>query len=694
MKLVNSQRDLDTFNFLSKLVGIAVFMTISIALLLLYIYFATSNMNIKYVWEYSSRSLSWEYKMSAVLAGMSGSLLFWVWCITFAWFVEELIDFRKPKNPVLMAITRIVLMTITAIFIGFLIVRDIFGGTPQSFLDALPDGNGLNPLLQTPLMIVHPPVVFLAYGFCVVPFAASVGYLITNDKKWVNISLSWSRWAWLFLTLGIGVGGLWAYVVLGWGGYWAWDPVETSSFLPWLLLTAFLHAQLMFKRKKEYKFGAPALGIYTFVLILFATFTTRAGGIWLSVHAFGSADVNVSPWERFMDITTSDGILYSYFLLMLIIFIGGTILIVLSLLWRGGLEEDLVGSQESSPLSELINDKSLMFVTIMVIVISTIVTLLLLILAINGADRLQFDSKVGLFLMVGIAVLAVCLFWKLVGRIVAFGILMGVSTIASVLITLLWRGVITSEQLATYVAWLSFGFALLALVACVYKIIVSINKRSLRGSLNNISPHIVHLGIVLLIIGFVGSNFMVTEKEITLDVNGPAQKVGTYDFKLVDIDSSDESLFAVIQIGQGGNFIGEVEPGLILIDGQVRNEIGVFSTPVEDVYLTYIEAPSQTSVTVNVKVLPWMSLVWSGMWLMAVGIVIRLVVDYTRPSAVAVKGESRGQMRARMRGERASMTTYEDMEYEDDPAEPPEDYEDKTDEYYEDLIEEELRKLD
>jgi cytochrome c biogenesis factor len=428
----------------------------------------------------------------------------------------------------------------------------------------------------------------------------------------------------------------------------------------------------MYKRKRDFKYAAPALGIYTFVLVIFATFTTRAGGIWQSVHAFGSADVNQSAWDRFWEVTTSDGIILGYFLLMMIIAIGGTILLIWALVKRGGLDENLSESPDSSPLNDLINDKSLMFLTLIVLVITTIITLILLILAINGADRLQFDSKVGLFTMVGVAVLAVCLSWKLIGRTISFFLLMGVSVIATVLIILQDR-TITTEQLAQYVAWITVAFGILALGACIYKIIVSINRKSLRGSINAISPHLVHLGVVLLVIGFVGSNFLVSENEISLSLNGPAQKVGDYEYRMVDGEfSSGESIFVTIEILKDGNKIGEGRPGAIFIDEQWRNEISVVSQIQEDIYIVFIDGDvsgsSVTRVDLTVKTLPWMILLWSGMWLLAIGLVIRLIVDYTRPK---INVEKRVEKRARMR-----------------------ESEEKDEDYYEDLIEKELKELE
>jgi cytochrome c-type biogenesis protein CcmF len=679
--------EVNTISFLSKLISILIFCTVSVALLLLYQYFMSSNINIEYVWEYSSRSLSGEYKFSGVLAGMSGSLLFWIWCITLSWFVEEIIDLRKPKSKMLMAVTRTFMLAITAVFLYFLVLRDVFKETSQEALNFAPDGQGLNPLLQTPLMIVHPPIVFLAYGFCVIALASSFAYLFTNDKKWVNISIPWSRWAWFFLTLGIGIGGLWAYVVLGWGGYWAWDPVETSSFLPWILLTAFLHAQIMNKRKRDYKYAAPALGIYTFVLVIFATFTTRAGGIWQSVHAFGSADVNVSAFDRFVEVTTSDGIILGYFVFMWILAIGGAIVLVWSLIRRGGWDEDLSPRQQKSVMEELINDRSLMFLTLIVFVISTIITLLLLILSINGADRTQFDTKVGFFAMVGIVVLVACLAWKYLGRRMMLYSLLFCGAIAVVLFALFPDNMMVV---------LTMPFLVLALGASIFKIIKSVNRKSLRGTINNISPHIIHLGLVLIIIGFVGSNFLVTDQDITLTLNGDSEKVGAYEFRMVESSfSSDESIFVTIEISANGNKIGEARPGAIFLEDQWRNEIDVVGLPHEDIYLVFIDGDigssgtTVSSVNLQVKILPWMSLLWTGMWLLAVGILIRLVVDYTRPRISPQS--SRIQKRARMR---TQMEQEEQEEFDEDEPYEPEDIEDKSDEYYDDLIEDELRKME
>jgi cytochrome c-type biogenesis protein CcmF len=750
----------------SKITSIFLFITLTASLLLLYIYFITSNMNIEYVWEYSSTQAPLEYKIAGVLAGMKGSLLFWIWCMGLSLFIEEIVDLKKPKNKVLMNLTRTIMMMIIAIFLYFLITRDLFAGTPKENLIFRPEGFGLNPLLQTPLMIAHPPIVFLAYGFIVIAMASSMAYLICNEKDWVKLSMPWSRWAWLFLTLGIGIGGLWAYVVLGWGGYWAWDPVETSSFLPWIILTAFLHAQLMFKRKGDYKLAAPALGIYTFVLVIFATFTTRAGGIWISVHAFGQADVQVGAYDRFINTLNADVVIMGYFILMVGVAILGAILLIWALVRWG--DEEHSQTTEREFLEEFINDRSLMFITLIVFTISTIVTLLLLIMAVNGLDRNLFDIRVGAFAIVGVIVLIACLIWKYIGikatahsRLLTMGI--------SLILLLLYPdyGIVAFTT----------PILVLALGVSIYKIVKSINKKSLRGSINGIAPHLVHLGVVLIILGFVGSNFLTTEEDITLDLNGSSQKVGNYDLKLVDGEYVQyDSIFAKIEISQNGNVIGTAEPGGVYIykylfsldseyeqylsqgfldfnihiafqennlflsssafiypvdtdkwiiedfisennlrlyqiintgsdieiytDPQWRNEVRVHSTPFEDIYLIFNDDPISSStftqVEFQVKLLPLMSILWIGMWLMAIGIFMRLIVVFKRPKG---KPESRVSRRARMRdkeeseeegAEEEEEKDEEEIEGEDEEGEE----EEKDTDYYEDLIEKELEEMD
>jgi cytochrome c-type biogenesis protein CcmF len=156
----------------------------------------------------------------------------------------------------------------------------------------------MNPLLRNLWMAVHPPVLFMGYAAFTIPFAAALSGMLLGDDTWENIAVNWMRAGWLFLTAGIGLGGFWAYEVLGWGAwYWSWDPVETSSLIPWLAATAYLHTQ--YGAKQNFRFLKPLLAVYSFILVVFATFVTRSG-MWASVHS----------WQDF----TADSLLIGLFL--------------------------------------------------------------------------------------------------------------------------------------------------------------------------------------------------------------------------------------------------------------------------------------------------------------------------------------------------------------------------------------------
>lgn len=307
--------------------------SITLSSLVLIIHLLAVNASYEYVFNHSSTDLSWFYRISAFWAGQQGSLLLWAWAILvmllLVRYTGKTKDFMETR---MMDITTMVTMAIASVFLLLLVIDNPFtafrvlpSGTveptnwnPFAILYNVPYGQGMNPLLRNPWMAVHPPVLFLGYAAFTIPFAAAVANLITKDSRWTIVTRDWMRLAWLFLTLGIGLGGFWAYEVLGWGAwYWTWDPVETSSLIPWITATAYLHAQTRTKYG-EYEFLAPLLAIASFILVIFATFVTRSG-IWASVHS----------WQDF----TTEGAVIAIFLIILT---GGSIF----LLGKRYLEDD------------------------------------------------------------------------------------------------------------------------------------------------------------------------------------------------------------------------------------------------------------------------------------------------------------------------------------------------------------------
>lgn len=265
---------------------------LTVDILLLTSYFVNSNFRYLYVWQYSSLDLSMFYKVSAVLAGQSGTLLFWVWVIFVSlWWMSEKQGWDTAllrRTQLISLVVGLYLLLITFKISPFETIYVSNPDLPRYFIPE--DGSGLNALLITPWMAVHPPTLFIGYGLMTIPFAAAMVYLLTGEKGWEPIARQWGRLTWLFLTWGIALGGLWAYLVLGWGGFWSWDPVETSSFIPWLVLTGFLHSAAQHrKNEKHFQLAAPLFAAYSFSMIVYAALVTRSG-LFNSVHAFGESD--------------------------------------------------------------------------------------------------------------------------------------------------------------------------------------------------------------------------------------------------------------------------------------------------------------------------------------------------------------------------------------------------------------------
>jgi cytochrome c-type biogenesis protein CcmF len=278
---------------------LAFFVMITVAVVALEYLILTNDFHNAYVAEHSNRDLFTFYKVAALWAGQEGSLLFWTWLLSIYSALAVLLN--RKKNRQLMPYVVAVLMG-TGVFFSSLVLfvanpfQELSLASPagaQPF--APPDGNGLNPLLQYHSMVIHPPMLYLGYVGMVVPFAFAMAALITRQlgDNWIRTTRRWTMVPWMLLGLGILLGGNWAYAVLGWGGYWGWDPVENASLLPWLSGTAFLHSVMIQEKRGMLKVWNVVLVITTFFLSIFGTFLTRSG-IVSSVHAF--AQSNIGPF--------------------------------------------------------------------------------------------------------------------------------------------------------------------------------------------------------------------------------------------------------------------------------------------------------------------------------------------------------------------------------------------------------------
>ena len=272
----------------ARLGAFGVVALIALATLVLAYAFVTHDFRIRYVAHYSDRSMSLPYLFTSLWGGQDGSLLWWLFLLSIysgacvAWLRGKYVELQPYVIATLMSI------------IGFFAILMLFAANPfwTSVAGARPDGEGLNPLLQNFYMIIHPPSLYTGFVGCSVPFAFVVAALVTGrlDTEWIIASRKWMLFAWMFLSIGNGLGMLWAYEELGWGGYWAWDPVENAACLPWFTATAYLHSIMTQERRGMLKKWNVTLVCVTFFLTIFGTFLTRSGMI-ASVHSFAQSDI-------------------------------------------------------------------------------------------------------------------------------------------------------------------------------------------------------------------------------------------------------------------------------------------------------------------------------------------------------------------------------------------------------------------
>ncbi|HKF28858.1 MAG TPA: cytochrome c biogenesis protein CcsA, partial [Candidatus Binataceae bacterium] len=255
---------------------------VTLAVIALWSGLLSSDFSLEYVAAYSSTTLPTPYKFAALWGGQQGSLLFWTWLLSI--FTSIAAFQNRRRNPEIAPYAAAVLALVAIFFLGML----NFVTRPFDSLSLVPgEGTDLNPLLQNYWMAIHPPSLYTGYVSSTVPFAFGAAALITGklDDSWIRSTRRWAIFSWFFLTLGNMFGARWAYEVLGWGGYWAWDPVENAAFMPWLVMTAYLHSVMIQERKDMLKVWNLALIGLAFALTIFGTFITRSGVI-SSVHSF------------------------------------------------------------------------------------------------------------------------------------------------------------------------------------------------------------------------------------------------------------------------------------------------------------------------------------------------------------------------------------------------------------------------
>jgi cytochrome c-type biogenesis protein CcmF len=605
----------------------------------------SSDMSYLYVWSNTSMDLNFPFKISALWASSQGSFLIMTWFMSLGLIAELILEKKRNMGERFQSISQTAMLGVIALFMLILLTTGIFSPTVADPLNdgwrlaLFGHGLGLKIVLQTWEMALHPLVVFAGYAFCLATFGVSLAGSITKDERWYTFSLLWGRIAWILVTLGIGLGAIWAYYVIGWGGYWSWDPLETSALLLWLMLTLFLHTQLRLARHREYTSVSPLLGILTFEMALFATFVTRAGGFWASsVHSYGAVSSSGAT-ERLWELLNRSPTVLGIFLLMVFV-----LFFVLSIGYRN---RSTLGKSKNSNKSLQINNSSSMLIGIFLLSITIIIMLLILLKNVDMTAPVNYDefNQKMAFLFIGLMIsLTICLSWKKIGsrNALYLGIALIVVTLASGLI-----GVSIGSDVLFSLASPVF---LVAVLAALYRVIRSFVKGSWRKTVNNLGPQFVHLGITLLLLGYVFSSFMQV-----YPATGPFSQAnvedglsaGDYSIRLVSLSINDlppssggqynQSRIAVIEISHSGVVVqsGVELTNLYLASGsnasKVESGVYIYKTVTEDVYLSF-EWQNATSALIQFKVIPMINALWSGLGFLALGLTLRLVV-WSTPSS-------------------------------------------------------------
>ena len=652
---------------------------VSAAIVLLLV---NGNYEVNYVATVTSDSMPMYLKVTALWGGQAGSLIFWSWLMAAFASAVTLRKWDRDREFLPWVIV------VNLITLAFFLILSLFVENPFERLWQLPngtieslmfqpsggllytpiDGNGLNPLLRHPGMIIHPPMLYLGFVSFVIPYAFAIAALITgrSDDRWIRITRRWTLVAWLFLSLGLILGGRWAYDVLGWGGYWGWDPVEIAAFMPWLTGTPFLHSVMIQEKRGLFKHWNMFLIILTYDLVIFGTFLTRSG-VLSSVHAF--AQSAIGP--------------------LFFAFIGLTFIVSLSLLmhrWQELKSEGEMTSVFSREAFFLLNNFT--FLAILFIcfwgVIYPILSEALGVVGQNvpaladvftgqkvtfGAE--WYEQTTGpfflfLLILMGIAPLTAWQYstiktigrsmWKpglasllIIPLVLALGIRWWVPIIS------LWAvGFVTLIHL--YEFWRAASARARAQRENLFLALWRLAGRNRR----RYGGYVIHLGVVLMALGIIGIEMFQRETQGTVPLGGQIE-LGEYTLTYDDLRTWDDLgagvnyTRAVVSVSRNGNFVGELYPrrDYYYESQQPMTIPGVRSTLEDDFYVLLVDwlPVSSEGATFKVYHNPLVNWLWLGSFVFILGTMIAAWPDKDPELALRRKPASRRDQAARAYGD-------------------------------------------
>ncbi|NIW36062.1 MAG: heme lyase CcmF/NrfE family subunit [Gemmatimonadetes bacterium] len=601
------------------LVG-TVFVLGSLAVLLMVLALVAHDFSVSYVAQVGSRATPVFYTIVSLWSSLDGSLLFWGWVLA-AYTLAVSVVYRRAHP----RLTPLVLGTMLAVGAFFWALVTWPANPFAPVFPVPPDGPGPNPLLQNhPFMALHPPLLYLGYIGMTVPFAFAIAALASGElgERWLRASRPWTLSAWAFLTWGIVGGGWWSYEVLGWGGYWAWDPVENASLMPWLTATAFLHSTMVQERRQMMRTWNLALIVATFALTLLGTFLTRSG-ILGSVHAF------------------SEGLIGPLFLL----FISTVLLVTLALIgWRSDRLKtpgtlDAILSRESA---FLLNNLLLTVLTFTVLVGT------LFPLAVEVARGVQVSVGAPYFNQMGVPVLLALIFllgvgpaltWRRTSAAVFRRKLLYAAAATVVGAIAGWAA--GARSLYTILAFALAGFALALNLGELWIPVRARRRvhrdgpfRSLfavtRSNPRRYGGYVVHTGLIVMAIGIAASGSFQSKTEATLGI-GETVHLGGYELRLDSLYAGREPhrdfVAAGLSVVESGSPAGELRPRLNYYATSDRPIVtpAVRSSLKEDLYVTLraYERDGSTA-TLEAMVTPLIVWIWIGAAIMAAGALLAM----------------------------------------------------------------------
>jgi len=579
-----------------------------------------SDFRLAYVAEHTERALPVGYKIAAFWAGQEGSLLLWAWMLAVmsALFV---VVHRRQKGP-----EYAVAAGVLAVAIGFFAVLMLFAANPFGLNpEAVADGIGLNPLLQDPAMIAHPPTLFVGYAGFTIPFALLLGALFSKrlGSDWVALARPWALVSWLFLGVGIVLGAQWAYVELGWGGYWAWDPVENASLLPWLTGTALLHSIIAYRQRGELKRWSAILTAGTFILCIFGTYITRSGVVQ-SVHAFGESSI-AAFFQVFLFLTIALSVILILMRWSALrpensgegpvsrvgAFVAGNVLLVgMMLLTLLGtmfpVISRMIAGQTMSVSQSFYN--------------RAVLPLGLVLVALMGLGPLLTYGRMGLGKLVRSLVVPLILAVAAIVTLVACGCHGGWALLAGAAVGMVAGGIL-ANLFGTILARRENAAG--GMIPAALRIVIA-NRRRYGAQL-------AHAGMAMMVIGVAGSSLYNTSRKLMLMPQQSAE-VGRYTLKLNGIGlvrgENYSALQATVTMTDGGGFVSQLRPQRRGYDKweQPSSEVAIQSTWREDLYVNLGgQDKNDGVVALEVFVNPLVSWIWAGGLVLTLGGLVNLV---------------------------------------------------------------------